>query len=228
MASDQDIIGGQPGTRQFGFQQGLLPLQQALGLQDAFRHLHPNAREFTHTATSGDSSVRIDRWLVSDSLLPTVRAAAVTDLRPSDDYGVSLSVSPAAAFPRGTGVWAMPANIITHPAFKTIMTAQVQAFMLACPVSAALSRAARWDQLKAHIQDVAQSYCSTFHADRTRQLKALRLQDGHGRAAYLADPMSQPALDQLRRTAADLQGQNCWQCFRTPSRPSIVPACRPP
>ena len=34
-----DIIGGQPGTRQFGFHQGLLPLQQALGLQDAFRHL---------------------------------------------------------------------------------------------------------------------------------------------------------------------------------------------
>ena len=32
VASDQDLIGGQPGTRQAGFQHGLLPLQQALGL----------------------------------------------------------------------------------------------------------------------------------------------------------------------------------------------------
>ena len=99
----------------------------------------------------------------------------------------------------------MPANITTHPAFKAIITAQIQAFMLACPVSAALRRAARWDQLKAHVQDVARSYCSTFHAYHTRQLRALRVQAGHARAAYLTDPMSQLALDQLRLTAADLQ-----------------------
>ena len=63
VASDQDLIGGQPGTCQAGFQHGLLPqagLQQALGLQDVFRRLHPQAREFTHTATSGSSSARID------------------------------------------------------------------------------------------------------------------------------------------------------------------------
>ena len=44
VASDQDLIGGQPGSRQAGFQHGLLPLQQALGLQDAFRHLTPKQR----------------------------------------------------------------------------------------------------------------------------------------------------------------------------------------
>ena len=42
VARDQDLVGGQPGTRQHGFHSGLLPLQQALGLQDAFRHLHPD------------------------------------------------------------------------------------------------------------------------------------------------------------------------------------------
>ena len=82
------------------------------------------------------------------------------------------------------------------------MTAQIQAFMLACPVSAAISRAARWDQLKTHTQDVARNYCSTFHAGRTRQLRALRARADLARAAYLADPTSQPALDQLRHTAA--------------------------
>ena len=36
VAGDQDLVGGQPGTRQSGFHSGLLPLQQALGLLDAF------------------------------------------------------------------------------------------------------------------------------------------------------------------------------------------------
>ena len=85
------------------------------------------------------------------------------------------------------------------------MTAEIQAFMLACPLSAAVNRAARWDQLKSHIQDVAKNYCSTFHAERTKQLRALRGLANFARAAYLADPNSQPALDQLRHTTTDLQ-----------------------
>ena len=155
VAGDQDLVGGQPGTRQSGFHSGLLPLQQALELLDAFRHLHPQASEFTHTATSGSSSARIDRWLVSNSLVP------------ADHYGVTLSLSPAAAPPRGPGVWSMPPFIISHPAFKALMTAHVQAFMQAHPVSSALSRAVKWDQLKVHIQDVARHFSSTLHAERT-------------------------------------------------------------
>ena len=116
---------------QSSIQQGLLPLQQALGLQDAFRHLHPDAREFTRTATSGASSARIDRWLVSDSLL---QQSAQPQLQTSGRQTTMVSLCRSAA-PLGPGVWAMPANITTHPAFKTIMTAQIEAFMLACPVS---------------------------------------------------------------------------------------------
>ena len=32
VAGDQDLVGGQPGTRQHGFHNGLRPLQQAMGL----------------------------------------------------------------------------------------------------------------------------------------------------------------------------------------------------
>ena len=205
VAGDQDLVGGQPGTRQHGFHSGLLPLQQALGLQDAFRHLHPDAHEFTHTATSASSSARIDKWLVSDILLSAVSAATVSDTKPGDHYGVTLSLSPAAAPPRGPGDWAMPAFIISHLAFKTLMTAHIQAFFQAYPVSPTLNRADRWDLLKVDIQDVARNYCSTFHARRTTQLRALRVQASSARSAYLADPANQRALDELRNTAADLQ-----------------------
>ncbi|KAL3135915.1 hypothetical protein ABBQ32_007467 [Trebouxia sp. C0010 RCD-2024] len=158
----------------------------------------------------------------SHSLLPVVSAAAVSDIKPSDHYGVSLAISPAVAPPRGPGVWAMPPSIITHAAFKTIMAAQVQAFMLACPVSPTAGRAVRWDQLKVHIQDVARNYCSTFHADRTKQLRALRVRAGLARAAYLADPTSQPALDQLRHTAADLQQHRQQQAATQALRAGVL------
>ncbi len=114
VAEDLDLVGGQPGTRQHGFQSGLLPFQQVLSLQDAFRCLHPQAREFTHTATNNVTSARIDRWLISDSLLPDVSSASVTDIILSDHYGVAVSLSPANAPPRGPGLWSMPPAIISH------------------------------------------------------------------------------------------------------------------
>ena len=99
----------------------------------------------------------------------------------------------------------MPPFIISHPAFKALMTAQVQAFMQAHPVSSALSRAVRWDQLKVHIQDVARHFSSTLHAERTTQLRALKARASIAKAAYLTDPANQQALQQLRDTAATLQ-----------------------
>ncbi len=141
-AEDLDLFGGQPGTRQHGFQSGLLPFQQALSLQDAFRCLHPQAREFTHTATNNASSARIDRWFISDSLLPDFSAASVTDIILSDHYEVAVSVSPANAPPRGPGLWSMPPAISSHLEFKALMTAQIQTFLQANPVTTTLSRAA--------------------------------------------------------------------------------------
>ena len=73
------------------------------------------------------------------------------------------------------------------------MTAEVQAFMQAHPVSSAHSRAVRLDQLKAHIKDVARHFCSTLHAERTTQLRALKVRASIARAAYLTDPANQQA-----------------------------------
>ena len=84
------------------------------------------------------------------------------------------------------------------------MTAQIQAFLHANPVTTALSRAARWDQLKVHIQDAARGYCFTFHTQRTGQLRVLRVRASQARTAYVTAPDSQHALDQLRHTTTTL------------------------
>ena len=222
VAGDQDLVGGQPGTRQHGFQNGLLPLQQAFGLHDAFRLLHPTVKEFSHTATTGASSARLDRWLVSDSLLTAVSAATVADTKPGDHYGVSLTISPATAPPRGPGIWSLPPFILSHPAFQTLMKAEIQAFMAAHPLSSALSRAERWDQLKVHMKDVATAYCLVVHNQRTTQLRALRHQTAQARQVYLADPSSQHALDALRQTAAELQQHRQQQAAKDALRAGVL------
>ncbi len=59
-----------------------------------------SAIEGEHAYSYQQFSARIDRWLVSDSFLPNVSAASVTELFLSDHYGVAVSVSPANAPPR--------------------------------------------------------------------------------------------------------------------------------
>ena len=161
-------------------------------------------------------------WLVSDSLVSAVSAATVSDCQPADHYGVTMSLSPAAAPPRGPGVWSMPPFIISHPAFKALMTAQVQAFMQAHPVSSALSRAVKWDQLKVRMQDVARHFSSTLHAERTTQLRALKVRASIARAAYLTDPANQQALQQLRDTAATLQQHRQQQAATDALRAGVL------
>ena len=102
------------------------------------------------------------------------------------------------------------------------MTAQVQAFMQAHPVSSALSRAVRWDQLKVHIQDVARHFSSTLHAERTTQLRALKVRASIARAAYLTDPANQQALQQLRDTAATLQQHRQQQAATDALRAGVL------
>ena len=58
VAGDQDLVGGQPGTRQhkLSASAACCLCSRLWACIDAFRHLHPDAHEFTHTATSGSSS----------------------------------------------------------------------------------------------------------------------------------------------------------------------------
>ncbi len=99
----------------------LAALPASLSLQDAFRCIHKRG----HTATNNAFSARTDTWLVSDSLLPSVSATSVTDRILSNDYEVAGAVSLVNAPPRGPGLWSMPSTIISHPTFKTHITAQI-------------------------------------------------------------------------------------------------------
>ena len=116
--------------------------------------------KITYAATNISSSARINRLLISDSLLHCISAASVTHLVLTDRCKVSVSVLPANAPPERPELWSIPPVIISLPVFNT---AQTKDFSCAKPVHTALSRAARWEQLKMHIQDAARGYFASDH-----------------------------------------------------------------
>ncbi len=55
------------------------------------------------------------------------------------DCKVTCQCRPPPSPPRGPGLWSMPPAITAHPAFKTLMTAQIQTFLHADPVPTTFS-----------------------------------------------------------------------------------------
>jgi len=78
------------------------------GFVDAFRHLHPEAREYTwwsnlHNARSRNVGWRIDYFLVTEDLLPAVRSATIcSDVAGSDHCPVELCLDPALIAPHAS------------------------------------------------------------------------------------------------------------------------------
>lgn len=73
--------------------------QLKVPLVDAFRHLHPTRRSYSHFSPSG--AARLDRFYVPEQLLPHVAAATVGERRPStsasacsDHRPITLEITP--------------------------------------------------------------------------------------------------------------------------------------
>ena len=101
---------------------------------------------------------------------------------------------------------------------KALMTAEIQTFLQANPVTRTLSRAARWDKLKVDIQDVARKLLLYIPCPAYREAQStLRVRANQARAAYVAAPGSHHALDALRHTAAEPHKEIFVQATNTQS-----------
>ncbi len=159
-----------------------------MGLQDALMDLHPEAREFTYTASNGSSSATIGKWLISDSLLHNISAASVTDLILSDHYGLAVSVSTANAplADQAFGPCLLP---YFSSGLQSLHDSSVQGFP-ACQTSAHSSQPGiQVSQLKVHIHNAPRGYCFTYPA------------------AHFAKGACQPSSPSLRGSAKQWQRQ---------------------
>ncbi|CAI7916027.1 unnamed protein product [Closterium sp. NIES-54] len=95
-------------------------------LSDSFRTLHPKKREFTFYSASSDSSSRIDRALISCSLLPHLEVAAHT--MPEEhisDHGFAIKIAfkTRATTHLGPGIWRLHAAAIGRPGVRKAVEA---------------------------------------------------------------------------------------------------------
>lgn len=211
VADASDVVGGDAARvarRQLGYAGGLQTVEAERSLRDAWRALRPlTVGGFTHTSSAG-TAARLDRWLVSDSLVDGLRAAStgVEVGLPGDHLGVSLGVVVPNPTLVGKGPWRLAPHWLEDETFKARINSAVPAFLAANPPTAALSRGARWDALKQLIRSVSTQYVLGVAQARRRRKRHLEEEARRAMAAFSAAPANTAALQFWLGARARLQG----------------------
>jgi exonuclease III len=194
-------------SRLEGFERGLLPLQEQLGLHDAFRHLHPAATAFTHVSTSGSTRSRLDRVLVHDSLLPALRAAGVSDGWPGDHRLALARFARLGAVPRGPRRWAFPSHLCSDPSYEAHARPRLEQWLAAHPPSPTFTPARRWEAFKVYARSTTQIF--VLRQQQLQRVLRRRLQRATHAAAWACQQRPLDAAAASAFTAARHRQQQC-------------------
>ncbi|CAI5476598.1 unnamed protein product [Closterium sp. Yama58-4] len=107
----------------------LIPVALALELSDAFRTLYPRKREFTFFSQAMQASTRIDRALISHSLLPhLIQASHVMPVEYISDhsFAIRMALRIDAKICLGPGLWRLHASMVHKPGVRRIVEATVE------------------------------------------------------------------------------------------------------
>ena len=152
-------------------------VQDQAGVEDAFRHLHPQTLEFTKTVRNGHSvtSGRTTRWLVSEDLLQLGWVTACQHMYgelPGDHAACTLQLIPTSSPLMGPYGWVFPTYLLSHPPFLESMRGRIEHY-LAHPPPGNLSPSALWDDLKLVMKLGAINYHKQWVAEQRRERRGL-------------------------------------------------------
>ncbi|CAI5464735.1 unnamed protein product [Closterium sp. Yama58-4] len=100
-----------------------------LDLHDAFRTLHPVKKEFTFYSRSARVSSRIDRALVSASMLGCIGGAFHTSIPKGITdhwFAISVKLTSSEGNAKGPGLWRLPAKLAKSQGVRNIAQAITQ------------------------------------------------------------------------------------------------------
>ena len=171
-----------PQPSQWARLQGAPALQQimaGLNLQDVWRHCQPNDNDFTHWHPAALSGARLDRWLVSDSLLQQCSHFSSSILSTagfaSDHRPVRLFLQPEGApFPRGHGLSGFPLLLLNIPEACNDLRNTIAAHAVTLDLLPDSDIVHAWDNMK---ETIRQKACSLYRQHRKARAQAARRAD---------------------------------------------------
>ena len=208
-SGDLDCIYGPQGppaanTRLSGFP-ALRAVMQQLQLHDVWREQNPAARDVTHVSASAGSAARLDRWLVSASLLHTSSCRAAIHPHAgiaTDHLPVSLLLSVPPAVPRGSGLRTFPTRLFHHAKAASDLASLVSTRCTAFLAAAHPDPVAAWDAEKELFRLAAIDIYRTCWREDNRADAAACLSAASARAALSTLGLT-PATLQAWRSAVD-------------------------
>lgn len=191
--------------------QGAPALRQIMAgcnLQDVWRHCHPDGNDFTHWHPAAISGARLDRWLVSDSLLQQCSTFSSSILSTagftSDHRPVRLFIQPGGApFPKGHGLSGFPLLLLNIPEACNELRNTIAAHSAMMDLLPDSDIVLAWDSMKEAIRKKA---CSLYLQHCTARARAARRADMEAsKAAHALRYATSASLAALREVAAATQ-----------------------
>ena len=222
VASDLDVTQNALGSRRVGYAGGLQLVEETHGLHDAWMELHPGLRGITHTCASNLSGGRLDRWLLSSSLLPSLGKAEEVLGLPGDHQAVAIRLTSPAGAARGPGGWLFPLALLDDARYVAEARAFITSFLEDTPVTDACTHGHRWDALKRAIRDHAAVY---FMGSKQRARQVARSLEASAQAAkvrFLLSPEAPLALTDWQVAQARLQDYHTDRATAAATRAGIL------
>ena len=184
-------------------------VQDQAGVEDAFRHLHPQALEFTKSVRNGRSvtSGRTTRWLVSSDLQQLGWVTACRHVEgelPGDHAACIVQLTPPSSPLMGPYGWVFPISLLSHPPFLELMQDSIQHY-LSHPPPGNLSPPELWDDLKRCMKLVSINYHMHWTIEQRRERRGLEQAVARAKQRWERRPTSRALHSRLKEATQALQ-----------------------
>ena len=135
-------------------------------LCDAWRRLHPRLRQCTWFNSDFSIGSRLDKFFVSNSLMPSIISCEISPCVFSDHDLVCLSIQPNGNISHGPGLWKFNSSLLSDSAFTEYITHSIRD--LAACLECFPSVKSWWDFFKTSIKSDIISFSKQKRRDLSR------------------------------------------------------------
>ena len=174
-----------------------------LELQDAWRCLNPDVKDFTWTRSHGIAR-RLDYVFLGESLMPFLSASKIQTKGFSDHRLVTVSLS-FHSFKRGKGSYKLNVSLLRDPRYVTMMNSVITEGLT---THQALDPHLKWEMLKVSIREASQTYSAYKMSERHKATRSLELELETAERLFVLHPTDDDLRAKMHRIKRDLELQN--------------------